>query len=243
MDTLGSDIIGTDEIPLQDRVPLSGEALDVALRALESPDYVSKLTVRIMQLARKKGFHSPFADTMDLPGGESASDLANDIMEKALAGNYTWDREKFPDFTNFCLSRTESILSNWLDRMKNFMPVSPLMEKNPDSGNPIPNALTRATASGDLYADLRVREGGALGDKFLEDLALILPDNSVEQRIIMAVFDDRECANRAFCRGKLGLSESDYDAAMKRLMRKIPVFGKEWRTTNKISEETWEEAQ
>ena len=142
-----------------------------------------------------------------------------------------------------CLSRTESILSNWLDRMKNFMPVSPLMEKNPDSGKPIPNALTRATASDDLYGDLRVREGGALGDKFLEDLALSLPDNSVEQRIIMAVFDDRECANRAVCRGKLGLSESDYDAAMKRLMRKIPFFGKEWRTTNKISEETWEEAQ
>ena len=243
MDTLGSDIIGSDEIPLQDRVPLSGEALDVALQALESPDYVSKLTVRIMQLARKKGFHSPFADTMDLPGGKSVADLANDILEKTLAGTYTWDREKFPNFTDFCFSRTESILSNWLDRMKNFMTVSPLMEKNPESGKPIPNALTRAPASDDLYADLRVREGGALGDKLLEDLALSLPDTSVEQRIIMAVFDDRECANRAVCRGKLELSESDYDAAMKRLMRKIPDFVKEWRAKNNISKETWKEAR
>jgi len=240
MDTLGSEITERDEIPAQERVPLSGESLDLAIKAMESLGFLSKLTGRIMKLARKMGFQSPFVDSMDLPGGKSAADLAGDIVEKALSGNYTWDRQKSPEFTNFCLSRAESILSNWLHRMKHFTSMSPLVENDPDSGEQLANQLTAAAASDDLYGLLRTKEGDGLGDKFLEDFALSLPDESIEQRIVMAVFDDRECGNRAYCRGKLALSEADYDAGIKRLLRKLAVFGKEWRIKLKINKETWE---
>lgn len=243
MDTLNSELVEPDEIPAQERVPLSGEALDAACRAMESPDFLSKLTGRIMQQAKKMGFHSPFVDSMDLPGGKSAADLAGDIVEKALAGNYNWDRQKNPDFTNFCCSRARSILSNWLNRMKPYTTTSPILEKDPESGDLLPNALTKAVAADDIYSTLRFKEGGALGDRFLEEFALSLADGSVEQRVAMAVFDDRECGNRAYCRGKLGLSEADYDAGIKRLLRKLPVFAKEWRAENNIGSDTWKEAQ
>jgi hypothetical protein len=243
MDTLNSELIEPDEIPAQERVPLSGEALDAACRAMESPDFLSKLTGRIMQQAKKMGFHSPFVDSMDLPGGKSAADLAGDIVEKALAGNYNWDRQKSPDFTNFCCSRARSILSNWLNRMKPYTTTTPILEEDPESGDLLPNALTKAVAADDIYSTLRFKEGGALGDRFLEEFALSLADGSVEQRITMAVFDDRECGNRAYCRGKLDLSEADYDAGIKRLLRKLPVFAKEWRAENNIGSDTWKEAQ
>ena len=76
-----------------------------------------------------------------------------------------------------------------------------------------------------------------------QDLALSLPDGSVEQQIVMAIFDDRDCGGRACCRGKLGLSEAEYDAGLKRLLRKLPVFAKEWRDTNKIGPEDCKEAR
>jgi hypothetical protein len=98
-------------------------------------------------------------------------------------------------------------------------------------------------AAEDIYSTLRFKEGGAMGDRFLEDFALSLADGSVEQGIVMAVFDDRECGSRAYCRGKLGLSEADYDAGVKRLLRKLPIFAKEWRVKNNIGSDDWKEAQ
>jgi hypothetical protein len=243
MSTVSSEIQEPDEIPVQERVPLSGEALAAAIAAMESPDFLSKLTARIMKEARKMGFQSPFDDSMDLPGGKSAADLAGDIVEKALAGAYTWNREKIPDFINFCRSRAQSILSNWLNRMKHFTAVSPMQEKDSKSGDLLPNPMLQAISSEDIYALLRFKDGSSLGDRFLVDFALNLPDESVEQRVIMAVVDDRECGNRAVCRSKLGISEADYDAAVKRLLRKLPIFGKEWRKENNIGPEDWKEAQ
>ena len=65
----------------------------------------------------------------------------------------------------------------------------------------------------------------------------------MEQRIVLAVYDDRDCANRGDCIGKLALSEADYDAGVKRLLRKLPVFAKEWRKTNNIGAEDFQEAK
>jgi len=180
---------------------------------------------------------------MDLPGGKSVADLADDIIEKSPDGTFNWDQDKHPDFYHFCLSRAESILSNWLKRMRRFETVSPLPAKDPDLDALCGNPLNLAIGVDDVYTFLRVKEGGALGDRFLQDFALSLPDGSHEQSIILAVFDDRECANRAYCRGKLGISERDYDAAIKRLLRAIPSFLKAWCVTNKINPPDWSEAR
>lgn len=241
MDGLASDT--TTKPDAQERVPLSGEALDSAIKAMESPNFLARLTARIMRLARKKGFQSPFSEDMDLPGGKSAADLATDIVEKVMDGTYMWDREKIPNFYHFCLSRAESILSNWLLRNWRVKSMSPVPVQDTESGELRPNPLTAKEAPDDLYTILRTKDAGALGDRFLEEFAFSLPDGSHEQSIILAVFDDRECANRAYCRGKLNLSEANYDAAIKRLLRKLPAFAKEWRAKNKVSLEDWREAR
>jgi hypothetical protein len=71
----------------------------------------------------------------------------------------------------------------------------------------------------------------------LEDFALSLPDKSHEQNILLAVHDDRECVGRAYCRGKLSLSEADYDSALKRIRRAAPAFLKDWCRKNNINQQ------
>jgi len=243
MATLDSERIEPDEVPEAERIPLSGEKLALAIQAMEAPNFLMRLTARIMRLAKNKGFHSPFKDSMDLPGGKSAADLAGDIVEKAMSGRYTWDHEKIANFYHFCLSRAESVLSNWLARCQRFQTMSPVLIEDPESGRVDANPLNTAAAPDDVYELLRVKEGGALGDRFLEDFALSLPDGSPEQRIVLAVFDDRECANRAYCRSKLNLTEETYDAAIKRVLRRLPAFFHEWRGKNKIGDVDWKEAR
>jgi hypothetical protein len=243
MAILGSEIIEPDGAHAEEKVPLSGEKLALAVDAMNSPNFLMRLTARIMMLARKKGFHSPFKDSMDLPGGKSAADLAGDILERAMDGTFTWDHARIPNFYHFCLSRAESILSNWLLKAKRSQTMPHVLAEDPESGGPGANPLTVAAAPDDVYAVLRVREGGALGDRFLEDFALSLPDGSPEQSIMLLVFDDRDCADRACCCRKLNISGEVYDAAKKRLLRRLPAFLQEWRAKNKVGDAEWKEAR
>lgn len=221
----------------QDKVPISGAKLDVAIKAMESAGFLERLTVCIMKLAAEKGFYTPFNnEDVDLPGGKSAGDLAVEIIEKVLDGSYTWDETKQPNFYWFCCSRAESILSNWLNKNRRMTTMSPLLE-NDESDELDANPVNTVADGGDIYEVLRFRNGGALGDQLLEDFALSLPDKSHEQAILMAVHDDRECIRRSHCREKLIVSEGDYDAAMKRIRRAAPGFLTEWCRKNNIKPE------
>jgi hypothetical protein len=243
MTTLDSESIEPDAGKTSVREPLSGEKLALAVESMKSPVFLMRLVALIMKLARKKGFKSPFMDSMDLPGGKSAADLAADIVEKTLSGSYEWNHKEFPDFLDFCFSRTESILSNWLNRSSRSTTMSPLTERDAETGEPILNALNVARSGDNVISNLRFKEGEALGDRFLEHIALALPENSTEQLIILAVFDDRECANRSYCCSKLKISGEIFDAAVKRLLRRLPMLVKEWREVNKVSDSDWSEAR
>jgi len=231
------------KLQLRDKVALSGAQSEAARIAMEKPSFLDKVTVQIMKLARQKGFYSPFEDDMDLPGGKSAADLAVDIVEKALDGSYTWNSEKEPDFYNFCVSRAESILSNWLSKNVKMKTTSPLASENPQTGEMVESEFGSVSDPTDPYSILRDKDGGSLGDKFIEDLSLGLANDSHEQSIMMAVLDDRVCANRAYCMRKLNMAGNDYDAAVKRIRRRLPEFQKEWFKATGITAEEWEEAK
>jgi len=223
--------------PAQEKVPLSGAKRDAAIKAMESPGFLERLTVRIMKLAATMGFYNPFDDKdVDLPGGKSAADLAIDILEKTLDGTYAWDEAKQADFYWFCVSRAKSILSNWLEKNRRMTTMSP-MEEEGETEEPEVNAVNSAANREDIYEVLRFRNGGALGNQLLEDFALGLPDRSHEQAILMAIHDDRECISRAYCRGKVSLSEADYDSAMKRIRRAAPGFLANWCRKNNITDQ------
>ncbi len=225
--------IGSDNDRTAKTVRLSGRKLDRAIRAIESPDFLKRLTIRIVKLAAKKGFISPFEADVHLPGGLSAADLALVIVEKSLVGRYSWDDEKFPCFERFCLSRAESVLSNWLDRHRRVTTVSPLVEED-EGGETAETHVTRAADSHDIYSFLRSKDGHQLGDQLMEDFALSL-DNELDQSIVMAIHDDRSCIRRDYCIGKLGLSEGEFDAAMKRVRRAAKKFFPGWCKDKRIS--------
>lgn len=180
---------------------------------------------------------------MVLPGGKSAADLAMDIVEKALDGSYTWNSKEEPDFYRFCCSRAKSILSNWLSKNKKMETMSPLASEDPRTGEAAENQVSECPDPADAYSILKNRDGGSLGDRFIEDFTLGLPDGSQEQLIMMAVLDDRECANRAYCMQKLNMTEKDYDAATKRILRRLPKFQEEWFEKNSITDEDWKGAK
>jgi len=180
---------------------------------------------------------------MDLPGGKSAADLACDIVEKAMDGSFTWDQSRIPNFYHFCLSSAESILSNWLARTKRSQTMSHVLTEDTEDGELNPNPLNTSAAPDDIYAFLRIKEGGILGDRFLEDFALSLPDGSPEQSIILAVFDDRDCADRSFCCKKANITSDVYDAAKKRILRRLPAFQQEWCAKNRIGDADWREVR
>lgn len=243
MSTFASDKREPSANPLTEKVPLSGAKLDAAIRAMESAGFFERLTMRIMKLAAAKGFYNPFDDEdVDLPGGKAATDLANDIIEKALDGSYTWDDSKHPDFYRFCWSRAESILSNWLAKNRRMTVMSSIIEESDGEEQEL-NCVNTATDGNGIYTLLRFRDGGALGNRLLEDFALSFPDTSREQNILMAIHDDRECIGRAYCRGKLSISETDYDSAMKRIRRAAPTFLKEWCRMNNINEQDRKEVR
>lgn len=237
MNAFVSDNGESNQESAQVKAPLAGTKLDIAIKAMESAGFLEKLTARIMTLAAAKGFYSPFiGEHANLPGGKSVGDLAGDIVEKALDGTYTWDELKHPDFYRFCCSRAESILTNWLAKNRRMTSLSPILEDGDSDGMEV-NAVNSAVDGTDIYELIRFRDGGKLGDQLLEDFALSLPDKSAEQAIILAVYDDRECASRAYCRGKLSLSEMDFDAAMKRVRRAAPAFLASWSRANQVNDD------
>jgi hypothetical protein len=226
------------------KVPLTQAKRDAAIKAMEAPCFFEKLTVRVMKLAEAKGFYNPFGEDVNLPGGESAAGLALAIIEKALDGTYTWDDQKHPDFYWFCCSRAESILSNWLQKNRKTTTLSPLLEEGDgEEGAVEANPVNCAKDGADLYEMLRFRDGGKLGDQLLEDFALDLKDGSQEQIVVMAIHDDRLCIERRYCLKKLGLSEGEYDSAIKRIRRAGGPFYKEWCRKNNLKQDDRSEAR
>lgn len=235
MSTVASDIGQANEGLAEERVPLTGAKRDAAIKAMETPCFFEKLTVRVMKLAEAKGFYNPFGDDVNLPGGESAAGLASAIIQKALEGTYTWDDQKHPDFYWFCCSRAESILSNWLEKNRKTTTLSPLLEDGDgEDGEVQINAVNSAKNGDDIYEMLQFRDAGKLGDQLLEDFALDLKDGSQDQSIVMAIYDDRLCIERKYCIKKLCLSEGEYDSAIKRIRRAGTLFFKEWCRKNSL---------
>lgn len=234
-------MIDSDIESEQKLAPLSGDKLEAAIRSMEAPGFLAKLTVRIMKLAKCKGFGSLFEEDVDLPGGESAAGLAASIVQKVLEGTYNWDTQKHPDFYGFCCSRAESILSNLLTKNHRMATMSPVEEEGPD-GDVELNPVNQAADPQDIYHLLRTRDGGRLGDQMLADFALSV-EHPHDQAILMAVHDDRECLSRSWCRAKLGLSESNYDASMKRIRRAGPAFLKDWYEKNNVRPHDQKEAR
>jgi hypothetical protein len=228
-----------EEAPEGKTVPISGEKLKLACKAMQEDLFFERLTCAVVGAARSLGLSYPVTGNgknMQLPGAVDCSDIAATIVQKALSGEIQWDVEKYPDFWKFCASRSGSVLSSTWKKNKRSSAYSPIEEMGAD-GKETPTMISRLVDPTDFYENLAAKENQELGNEFLEDLALSLDDGSSEQEIIMAIVDDRTTATRKELIKKLEIDGQEYDRAWKRIQRALPNFKVSWLADKQLTPE------
>jgi hypothetical protein len=186
----------------------------------------------------------------DLPGGVSVESLAQELLERILLGKRPWDRTKYPDFLLFCKMHARSMVSNLFDlsdtaRRKSF---SPLEEEN-EEGHPVPNPVVDHNSPQDDGRFVQRRaDFERLANDFLTELAFTFEEDSVEQKIVMEIIDNKDvvkeprdgsnellAVDRPYMVSKLEVTGKVFDAGMKRLQRKHKDFLKSWLAAKNLT--------
>lgn len=213
-----------------------------AISAMSDPIFIKRLIATVIYHATRMGLWSPASRALVLPGELTADELATMCIEKCIAGQRRWDRAACPSFYTFCSGQVRSILGNETRKARRALVdyVSPLPTIG-EEGEP-QRTHEPVTEPDAFFATLAARSGTELANRFLTDFALLLPDGSVEQRIIMLVLDDRDCATSSHCIARLGIPADQHEAALKRLLRRVADYRATWLEANSISAADWQEA-
>ena len=245
-------IWGQDEPP--DIQPPSDESLEAISKAVNEPNFMPWLLAYILRQAQgnQRAQFLGFSMGKDLPGGMCVESLAHDLLERILLGKRPWDRDKYPDFLLFCKMHAKGMVLNLFNlsdtvRRKSVSPI----EEEDEEGNQVPNPIVDHHSPQEDGRHVQRRdEYEALANDYLAEFALSLEDKSVEQRIVMEMIDNndvvtepREGSNellavdRPVMVKKLGVKEGEFDAGMKRLLRKHKEFRTTWLVGKKLTAE------
>jgi hypothetical protein len=242
-------IWGQDEP--SDLQPPSDEALEAISKAVHEPHFMRQLVVYILRHAHGNERAQFLGFTMgnDLPGGMCAESLARTLLERILLGKRPWDMERYPDFLIFCKMHARSMVSNLFDLRDTVRrrSVSPVEEEGEDK--PTYNEITGHSSDKEEGNAVRGREEfNQIAKGFLEEFALNLPDDSTEQKIIMAVIDNADSVkeprdgsnellvfDRPYMIDKLKISGKEFDAGLKRLQRQHKDFLPKWLAEKKLT--------
>ncbi len=203
--------------------------------------FIKKLTLTARFQAAAFGLADPFSDGALIAGWHTPEDIAWEAVTSVLENNRKWDREKFPSFYVFCKLQIKSVVSNAVSKMGNsqISIESPISEESPETGDFTGTRVSEPEDSRSLCEFLISRDGRRIAESFLQDFALSLPEDSVEQKIVMSIIDDPQCIGRAHCIAILGLDGAQYDAGLKRLHRRLLEFKEAWVAQNGMSEDDW----
>jgi hypothetical protein len=253
---MGRGVIELDSIWEKDESsvaqPPSEETLAAINDSVSDPGFMPKLIATILRLAHG---HYPaqvlgFSSGKNLPGGICAEDLALTLLERILLGKRPWDMQAKPDFLLFCKMHARSMVSNLFalsDTIRRTS-MSPIEEED-ENGNPVGNAVTEFNSESEEGHRVRGREEFInVANAFLEDFALSLDDDSTEQKLIMAVMDDKDTVkepregstellvlDRPYMIDKLKITDREFDSALKRLQRKHKEFLPKWLEQKKLT--------
>ena len=243
-------IWGEDEPPRAQ--PPTDEVLEAISKAVGDPTFMPWLLAYIQRQAHghQQAQFLGYNLGTDLPGGMCVEGLALTLLERILLGKRPWDMERYPDFLLFCKMHAKSMVSNFFNlsdtiRRKS---VSPLEEEDAE-GRPIPNEVTDHNSPEEEGNFVQRRsEFNRIANAFLEEFALSLEDNSTEQKVIMAVIDDKGTVkepregsvellafDRPYMIEKLKISGKEFDAGVKRLQRKHKEFLPKWLAEKKLT--------
>jgi hypothetical protein len=244
-------IWGADEPP-QIQEP-TDEAAQAIAQAVHDPRFMPQLLACILRQIHGHNRAQSLGFTMtkgDLPGGVSVESLAHELLERILLGKRPWDMEKYPDFLIFCQMHAKSMVANLFDLRDSIRreSASPVEEEDSEG-----NLLRSVVVDHNIPAEegnrvQRRKEFDKIADSFLTDFAFSLEDNSTEQKIIMAVIDDKNtvveprdgsvellAVDRPYMIEKLGVTGKEFDAGLKRLQRKHKSFLPEWLAAKKLT--------
>jgi hypothetical protein len=166
------------------------------------------------------------ASGRDLPGGESADDIAQQAVNDLLEGRRAWNLGKQPDIFRHLCDIADSILNGRVESWENKMiqAVSPLPTVD-DDGEERPSLVESAdpaalTASERLQLKEMLDASTQRIRSFLETLGDDVSCLEVAQTLAFEVDDPkRQAAVRS-----LNLSEKAYDNIRKRLARRWTKF-------------------
>jgi hypothetical protein len=232
--------------------PPSDEALAAIHKAVSDPNFMSNLIASILRLAH--GHQTAqvlgFTSGKNLPGGICAEDLALTLLERILLGKRPWDMEAKPDFLLFCKMHARSMVSNLFAlsdtiRRKSMSPI----EEEGEEGQPIGNEVTEFNPENEEGNRVQGRkEFMKLANAFLDEFALSFDDESTEQKLIMAVIDDKDSVkepregssellvfDRPYMMDKLKITAKEFDSRLKRLQRKHKEFLPKWLEGRKLT--------
>lgn len=203
--------------------------------------FIKKLTLAARYQAAAFALADPFSEGALIGGWHTPEDIAWETVTSVLDGRRKWDRAKFPSFYLFCKLQIKSIVSNAQSKLGNsqLQIESPISEEDPGTGDFTGTRVSEPEDSRSLYEFLISRDNRRIAESFLQDFALSLPDDSIEQRIVMRILDDTECTGRGYCMAAMSLDGNQYDAAFKRLKRKLNEFKVMWLSQNGMSEDDW----
>lgn len=204
--------------------PLSDEGLRLLESGFANPDFYPQLVEHV--LARMHKMYWWRASGRDLPGGESADDIAQQAVNDLLSGRRTWDTKKQPDvFLHLC-NIADSLLNGCVEKWQNRMvrAVSPLSSKDEDGQNraSIVDGVDPSAESADN--DLHLKEEVAASTQQVRDFLATLGDDVSCLEVARTLAFELDDPNRRSAVKKLNLSELDYDNVKKRLARRWTKF-------------------
>lgn len=204
--------------------PLSGEGLRLLEQGFANSEFYPNLVAHV--LARMHRLYWWCASGRDLPGGDSADDIAQQAVNDLLEGRRTWDLSKQPDVFRHLCDIADSILSGCVEgwQSKMIQAVSPLPTED-DEGNEHPSLVDGADASAKSAAErMQLKEILAASTQQVRDFLDTLGDDVSCLEVARTLAFETDDPKRQAAVKALNLSEKDYDNVRKRLARRWTKF-------------------
>lgn len=210
--------------PQEPKCALSDEALRLLEQGFADPEFYPKLVAHV--LARMHKLYWWCVSGRDLPGGESADDVAHQAVNDLLEGRRAWDLQKQPDVFRHLCDIADSLLNGRVESWQNKMiqAVSPLPSVD-DDGEERPSLVDGADPAALAPDELALlKEIVAASMQQVRDFLATLDDDVSCLEVARTLAFEVDDPNRRAAVKALNLPEKQYDNVKKRLARRWTKF-------------------
>jgi len=210
--------------PQESNYPLSDEGLRLLQSGFSDPEFYPRIVEHVLFQMHRRYWWA--ASGRDLPGGESADDIAQQAVNDLLEGRRKWDIAKQPDVFRHLCDIADSLLNGCVESWQNRMiqAVSPMPAEDED-GEERPSLVDGVDPNaGSAVDQLQLKELLAASTQQVRDFLATLNDDVSCLEVARTLAFEVDDPNRRAAVKKLNLSEKDYDNVKKRLARRWTKF-------------------